>query len=106
RAMKYGSVLVDLAAEQGGNCELTAPGETKVVEGVTICGPLDLPSGASVHASEMYSNNISMYLKQLLKDGRIELDLEDELIRAPLVTREGEVLHEAARAALDGEAKS
>ncbi len=101
-AMRSGSVIVDLAAEQGGNCELTRAGETVVEHGVTIIGPRNLPSSMSVHASQLYSRNVSTFLFHLVnKDGELALDLDDELTRAPLVTRNGEVLHEPTRQLLD-----
>ncbi|HLU12877.1 MAG TPA: NAD(P) transhydrogenase subunit alpha [Arenimonas sp.] len=78
--MKPGSVLVDLAAETGGNCELTRPGETFEQDGVTIAGPLNLPSQGAVHASEMYARNVLNFLVLSIKDGSIVLDWEDELV--------------------------
>ena len=98
--MRPGSVIVDLAAEQGGNCALTQPGQEVVRNGVTILGPLNLPSTIPLHASEMYARTVVNYLAHLLKDGIIHLDLNDELTRGPLVTHEGEVLHEVVRARL------
>lgn len=98
--MRPGSVIVDLAAEQGGNCALTQPGQEVVRNGVTILGPLNLPSTIPFHASEMYARTVVNYLVHLLKDGLIHLDLNDELTRGPLVTHEGEVLHEVVRARL------
>ena len=92
--MRPGSVIVDLAAEQGGNCALTEPGQEVVRHGVVIIGPLNLPSTIPYHASQMYARNVTSYLLHLLKEGRIHLDLGDELTRAPLVTHGGEVLEE------------
>ncbi len=100
RGMRPGSVIVDLAAEQGGNCALTEPGEEIVRHGVVILGPLNLPSTVPFHASEMYARTVTNYLAHLLKDARVHLDLEDELTRGPLVTHQGEVLHEAVKARL------
>jgi len=91
RAMKPGSVIVDLAAEAGGNCELTRPGETVAERGVTICGPLNLPSELPQHASILYSRNLTSFVLAFWKDGRFDLDLEDEILRASLVTHEGKV---------------
>jgi len=91
--MAPGSVIVDLAAERGGNCELTKPGETTVVGGVTILGPLDLPSEAPQHASQMYAKNISTFLLNLVKDKQIQINLEDEIIRDTLIGRDGRVVN-------------
>jgi NAD(P) transhydrogenase subunit alpha len=96
-----GSVIVDLAAMNGGNCEATVPGETVTVDGVTIIGPLDLPSSMSVHASRMYSKNITEFLLHLVKDGDLSLDMEDEVVRTPLVTHQGKVMHEPTRLKLE-----
>lgn len=96
--MQPGSVIVDLAAEQGGNCSLTVPGQETVVHGVVIIGPLNLPSTLPYHASLMYSRTVCSYLLHLLKDGKVHLDLSDELTRGPLVTHQGEIIHEVARA--------
>jgi NAD(P) transhydrogenase subunit alpha len=99
-AMKPGSIIVDLAAEQGGNCALTVPGEEIVRDGVTIIGPLNLPSTVPFHASQMYARTVTNYLLHLVHDGQIELDLSDELTRGPLVTHQGEVVHEVVKSAL------
>jgi NAD(P) transhydrogenase subunit alpha len=98
--MRHGSVIVDLAAEQGGNCALTRPGEEVVRHGVTIIGPLNLPSTMPLHASQMYSRTVTNYLNHLIKDGKLQLDLTDELTRGPLVTHQGEVVHDVAKATL------
>ena len=90
--MAPGSVLVDLAAERGGNCELTRPGETVVHQGVTILGPANLPSEVPYHASQMYAKNASNFLLHLAKGGQLKLDLEDEIIRETLVTHGGKVV--------------
>jgi NAD(P) transhydrogenase subunit alpha len=100
RGMRPGSVIVDLAAEQGGNCALTEPGQQVVKYGVLIVGPLNLPSSMAYHASEMYSRTVSNYLGHLVKEGKIQLDLSDELTRGPLVTHEGQVVHEVVKARL------
>lgn len=100
RGMRPGSVIVDVAAEQGGNCALTEPGQEIVRHGVVIIGPMNLPSTVPFHASEMYARTVTNYLAHLLKEGRLHLDLEDELTRGPLVTYQGEVLHEAVKARL------
>ncbi len=98
RGMRPGSVIVDLAAEQGGNCALTEPGQEVVKHGVVIIGPVNLPSTVPFHASQMYARNVTSFLAHLLKDGVIHLDLNDELTRGPLVTHQGEILHEAVKA--------
>jgi NAD(P) transhydrogenase subunit alpha len=93
-AMRPGSVLVDLAAEAGGNCELTRAGEEVVHQGVTVVGLADAASAVAHHASQMYSRNISSLLLHLVQENELRLDLEDEITRACCVTRAGEVLHE------------
>ena len=90
--MQPGSLILDLAAERGGNCELTKPGETVVEHGVTIMGPLNLASTVPYHASQMYAKNITNFLLHLCKDGKPRLDEEDEIIRSTLVTRGGNVV--------------
>jgi NAD(P) transhydrogenase subunit alpha len=93
-ALAPGSVIVDVAAERGGNCELTRPGETVQHRGITILGPLNLASSAPYHASQMYSSNISSFLKLMLaKDGSLQLKRDDEIIRETLVTNAGEIVH-------------
>jgi len=98
--LRAGSVVVDIAAERGGNCELTQPGETVEHNGVTILGPLNIPSMIPAHASQMYARNISTFLLHLVKDGELELETEDEIIRETLLTREGKVVHPRVREAL------
>ncbi len=96
--MKPGAVIVDLAAETGGNCELTRPGETFVHNGVTIAGPLNLPSMGAIHASEMYAKNLFNFLSLSLKEGgEFALDWSDELIEKTCLTHAGEIRHEATR---------
>ena len=92
-AMAPGSVIVDLAAERGGNCELTRPGETVVSKGVSILGPLNLPSDVPFHASQMFAKNVTTFLLYLVKDQRIQLDMDDEITRETLVARGGEVVN-------------
>ena len=101
RAMRAGSVIVDLAAEMGGNCELTAPGETVVREGVTIHGEVNWPSTVAFHASQLYSRNVSALLAHLARDGTLALDLEDEITTGALITHAGQVVHGATKAALE-----
>ncbi len=90
-AMKPGSVIVDLAAEAGGNCELTQPGRTVVHHGVTICGPENLPAEMPWHGSTLYSRNLTAFVLAFLRDGAFRLDLDDEIIKGCLVTHGGEV---------------
>jgi H+-translocating NAD(P) transhydrogenase subunit alpha len=100
RGMRPGSIIVDLAAEQGGNCALTEMGQEVVKHGVVIMGPVNLPSTVPFHASQMYARTVTNYLLHLVKDGKIQLDLNDELTRGPLATHQGEILHEAVKATL------
>jgi H+-translocating NAD(P) transhydrogenase subunit alpha len=99
RNMKPGSVIVDLAAETGGNCELTEPGETIVRDGVTIAGPLNLASTMPDHASSLYARNVQALLDLMVKEGELTLDFEDEVIQGACITRDGEIVHEGAREA-------
>ena len=98
--MRPGSVIVDLAAEGGGNCVLTRAGESVIAHGVSILGPLNLPSAHALHASQLYSRNLQNFLVHLAPEGKLVLDLADELTRGPLLTHEGEVMHEGVRARL------
>ena len=91
--MKQGSVIVDLAAEQGGNCEVTEPGKSVEVDGVTVIGPLNIPSMVAFHSSQMYSKNITNFLSLMVKDGKMEFDTEDEVISWSLVTDNGEIVN-------------
>jgi NAD(P) transhydrogenase subunit alpha len=102
RAMRPGSVIVDLAGEQGGNCELSRPGETVVEHGVTIHAPLDLVSSMSVHASQMLSRNHAAFLQLLIKEGALNLNFEDEIIREACITHDGKIVHERVRAMVEG----
>ena len=99
RNMSPGSVIVDLAAESGGNCELTEPGETVVREDVTIVGPLGLASRMPDHASSLYARNVQSLLGLMVKDGELALDFDDEVIAGACITRDGQIVHEGARAA-------
>lgn len=100
KGMKPGSLIVDLAAERGGNCELTRPGEIVDVDGVMIHGPVNLPATVPYHASQMYARNISTFLLHLIKDGKLEIDMDDEITRDTLVTRGGNVVHTRVREVL------
>jgi len=99
-AMAPGSVVIDVAAERGGNCELTRPGENIVHNGVRVLGPIDLPSSVPFHASQMYAKNAATFLAQIVRDGELKIDLDDEVIRETLVTRDGNVVHERVREAI------
>jgi NAD(P) transhydrogenase subunit alpha len=95
--MAPGSVIVDLAAERGGNCELTRPGEQIVDHGVTVIGRFNLASTVPYHASQMYARNLTSFLLLMVKDGKLQLDTKDEIIRETLVTQGGEVVHARVR---------
>jgi NAD(P) transhydrogenase subunit alpha len=86
--MSPGSVIVDLAGETGGNCELTEPGRTVVKHDVTIVSPLNLPASMPEHASELYSKNITALLELLVKDGKLDPDFGDEVVAGACVTRQ------------------
>jgi len=103
KGMRPGSVIIDLAAEQGGNCALTEPGRTVAKHGVSIQGPINLPSSMAPQASILFSRNVTAFLGAIMKEGRLSLDMNDELIKATLVLREGEVAYEPLREALEGE---
>jgi len=100
--MKPGAVVIDLAAEGGGNCELTQPGETVERNGVVIYGPLNVPSMLPVHASEMYAKNLLNLLSPMIKDGELAPDWEDEVLRDSTLTRDGEIKHPATRELVEG----
>jgi NAD(P) transhydrogenase subunit alpha len=100
--MRPGSVIVDLAAERGGNCALTQPGREIQIGGVTICGPLQLASRHAAHASQLYGRNMLTFLLHLLKDGQLHVDLEDEVTRGTLLTHGGEIVQESVRKRLAG----
>jgi NAD(P) transhydrogenase subunit alpha len=91
--MRPGSVIVDLADERGGNCELTRAGETVVDHGVMVIGPGNITATVPFHASQMYARNIATFLKNMVKDGQLNIDLSDEITRETLVTRAGEVVN-------------
>ena len=100
-AMKPGSVVVDLAAERGGNCEFTKVGQTTVEHGVTILGPENLASEIAYHASQMYGKNIQTLLELILQDGNINLDFDDEIVSGTVVAHDGQVPHPHMRKLLD-----
>lgn len=95
--MAPGSVIVDLAAERGGNCELSRGGEVVIAHGVTIIGVYNLASTVPYHASQMYARNVTSFLLHLVKDGKLQLNTEDEIIRETMLTREGEVVNAKLR---------
>jgi NAD(P) transhydrogenase subunit alpha len=99
-AMRPGSVVVDVGAEQGGNCELTRPGETVVHNGVTVLGPVNLAAAVPSHASQMHSRNVAAFLALLVKGGSLAFDREDPIVQETLVAHGGEVLHPRLREAL------
>ncbi|OOG24140.1 NAD(P) transhydrogenase subunit alpha [Thioalkalivibrio denitrificans] len=100
--MKPGAVIVDLAAEGGGNCELTKPGETIEHKGVIIHGPLNIPSQVALHASEMYAKNLLNFLSPHIAEGEFKPDWEDEIIAKSCLTHDGEIKHEATRSLVEG----
>jgi NAD(P) transhydrogenase subunit alpha len=97
RAMEPGSVIVDVAAERGGNCQATRPGEDVTVGGVTIMGPTNLPATVPYHASRMFARNVQMFLLNMVKEGSLKLDTEDEIIRDTLVATGGQIVHPRVR---------
>jgi NAD(P) transhydrogenase subunit alpha len=99
--MHPGSVIVDLAAERGGNCEVTRPDEHVVEQGVTVLGPSNLPASVPYHASQMYSRTITTFLRQMVKEGAVQLNMEDEVIRDTMVAHEGEIANERVRSLLN-----
>jgi NAD(P) transhydrogenase subunit alpha len=97
KSMAPGSVIVDLAAERGGNCELTKPDEITVVHDVTIIGEYNLAASVPYHASQMYARNVSAFLQLLAKDGNVQLNMKDEIIRETLLTHDGEIVNARVR---------
>ena len=97
KGMAPGSVIVDLASERGGNCELTRTGETVKEHGVTIIGAINLASSVPYHASQMYARNVTTFLAYIVKEGKLQLNLQDEIIRETMVTRGGEIVNARVR---------
>jgi NAD(P) transhydrogenase subunit alpha len=95
--MSLGSVIVDLAAERGGNCELTKPDETAVIHGVTIIGEYNLAATVPYHASQMYARNLTSFLLHLTREGKLQLNLQDEIMRETLLTHDGEIVNARVR---------
>jgi NAD(P) transhydrogenase subunit alpha len=100
--MKPGAVVVDLAAEMGGNCAGTKAGEEVMSHGVKILGPLNLPSSMPEDASRMFSRNIQSFLQGIMKDGELNLNFEDEVVSGTCITHEGKVVHETVKQAIEG----
>jgi len=102
--MRAGSVIVDIAAEQGGNCELTKAGETVVTaNGVKVIGPVNLPGSLAYNASEMYARNLFNFLKPAIdKSGDLKIDWNDEVFAGAVLTHDGVIKHEATRKAVEG----
>jgi NAD(P) transhydrogenase subunit alpha len=101
--MKPGSVIIDLAGETGGNCELTTPGETTVEHDVTIASPLNLPAAMPEHASQLYARNVQALLELMLdEEGALKLDFDDEIIAGACITRDGEIVNAGAKALVEG----
>ena len=98
--MRPGSVIVDVAIDQGGNCELTQTGDETMVSDVRICGRMNIPGTVPVHASWLYAKNVREYVQNLFKGGSGEPDLEDEIVRHSLVTHEGRIVHEGTLKAM------
>jgi NAD(P) transhydrogenase subunit alpha len=102
RGMKAGSVIIDLAGEAGGNCELTEPGQTVVRDDVKIVSPLNLPASMAEHASQLFARNVLALLELLIgEDGTLVLDFEDEIVKGACVVRDGEIVHAGARSAME-----
>jgi len=97
KQMAPGSVIVDLAAERGGNCELSQAGKTVVAHGVKILGSINLATEVPYHASQMYARNLTAFLLNLVKDGKLRLDADDEIIRETMLTRDGEIVNARVR---------
>ena len=102
--MQTGACIIDLAAENGGNCEFTQPGEIIHHGGVTIDGRLNLPAQVPFHASQMLSKNISKLLEEIIEAGKVKFDLNNEIIKGCLVTHEGKIIHELTKNIIEGEA--
>jgi NAD(P) transhydrogenase subunit alpha len=100
KAMRGGAVIVDLAADGGGNCELSRPGETVTVNGVTIVAPLNLPATMPLHASLLFSRNLTAFVQAFTRDKSFQLDFTDDIQQGAVITHEGEVKHAPTRDAL------
>lgn len=99
--MKAGSVIIDLAGETGGNCELTVPGESTVVHDVKIVSPLNLPASMPEHSSALFARNVQALLELIVSEGEVKLDFEDEIVKGACIVREGEIVNAGAKAAVE-----
>jgi H+-translocating NAD(P) transhydrogenase subunit alpha len=100
--MKAGSVIVDMAGEAGGNCELTEPGETVVRHDVKILSPLNLPASMPEHSSQLFARNVQALLELFVgEDGNLHLDFDDEIVSGACIVRDGEIVHPGAKAAVE-----
>ena len=99
--MKQGSVIVDISIDQGGNCEITPAGKTEVKHGVTICGIKNIPGMLPTSSTLMFSNNVYSFVKNMMKDGKIVIDTNDEIINSTLVTINNEIVHAGTREAMN-----
>jgi len=97
KGMRRGSVIVDMAAETGGNCELTQPGQVVEIDGIWIDGTTNIPSTMALHASQLYARNVSNLLRTLVRNGELQVDFQDEISRGCCVTHAGEIVNERAR---------
>ena len=104
--MKPGSVIIDLAGETGGNCELSEPGESILRHNVKIIAPLNVPSTMAEHASQLYARNVQALLELMLDEGALKLDFDDEVIAGACITREKEIVHAAARQVAESAAQA
>ena len=104
KGMRRGSVIVDMAAESGGNCEVTQPGQVIEVVGVWVDGTSNIPSTVALHASQLYAKNITNLLNYLVVDGRLKLDFDDEITRSCCVTHAGKVVNERVRQMIEAAA--
>jgi H+-translocating NAD(P) transhydrogenase subunit alpha len=101
KGMRPGSVIIDLAGEMGGNCELTVPGETAVKHGVSILAPLNVPSSMPLHSSQLYARTVFALLTHLVRDGQLQMDMSDEITRSVCITHAGAIVNDAARALVE-----
>ena len=101
KKMKPGSVIVDISIDQGGNCEITPAGKAEVKHGVTICGIKNIPGMLPTSSTLMFSNNVYSFVKNMMKDGKIVIDTNDEIINSTLVTINNEIVHAGTREAMN-----
>ncbi len=99
--MQPGSIVVDLAAEQGGNCEVSEPGKDIQHHGVMVIGPINLPATLPIDASKLYAKNVTTLLQYLIKDGELQLDFADDIVDSTCITHAGEIRNERIKAALE-----